>query len=80
MNAGHTTTRIFMQKLAAGIDEILNGSGPRTNGFVLLAFPFDAKSGARVNYVSNAERADIVVSLKEILARFEGQSETKGSA
>ena len=32
------------------------------------------------NYISNADRADVVTLLKEQLARFEGQPEMKGSA
>jgi len=43
-------------------------------------FPFDTPEGARTNYISNADRRDIVVALKEIVARFEGQPELKGRA
>lgn len=74
-------TVAFMQTLAAAIDEILNGpKRPKENGFVLLVFPFGAEEGQRTNYVSNADRKDIVVALKEIVARFEGQAEVKGRA
>jgi hypothetical protein len=69
-----------MNALALGIDKILNGKvGNKTNGFVLLVFPFEGHEG-RCNYISNAERKDIVVLLKEQLARFEGQPELKGHA
>lgn len=69
----------LMRSLATGVDEILNGKkNPRRNGFVLLVFPFGAEEGKRCNYVSNAERADIVVLLKEMVARFEGQPEQSG--
>ena len=71
------------QRLAGAIDQILNGYGARQNGFVLLTFPFDkpdAKAASFVNYVSNAQRADMLVALKEIVARFEGQAAQSGPA
>ena len=72
---------MILQALAAGIDSALNGKQrPGQNGFVLLVFPFDGPDNARVNYVSNAKREDIVVALKEIVARFEGQPDTRGHA
>lgn len=43
-------------------------------GIVLLVAPFNAPPNARVNYVSNAARDDIVVLLKEVVARFEGRA------
>jgi predicted component of type VI protein secretion system len=67
----------LMQSLAGGINKILNGeakAADRKNGFVLLTFPFNAPEGARTNYVSNANRDDIIVALKEIVARFEGRA------
>jgi hypothetical protein len=71
----------LMKSLAAGIDEIMNGKvRPKKNGFVLLVFPFDGPEDQRCNYVSNAERADIVVLLKELVARFEGQTLQSGRA
>ncbi len=39
----------------------------------LLISPFSAPEGARTHYVSNANRADMLVALKEIVARFEGR-------
>lgn len=71
------------QRLADAMDQILNGDGPRRIGFVLLTFPFDkpgAKAASLVNYVSNAQRADMLVALKEIVARFEGQAAQSGRA
>ena len=70
------TTRSYLREVAKGLDRVLNGdkTGPdRTTGFVLLAFPFGAEPGRRVNYASNAERADMLAALKEIVARFEGR-------
>lgn len=76
-------TKEFMQGLARGIDTILNGDeaqSPTRMGFVLLTFPFDRMHGTRVNYVSNCDRDDILVALKEIQARFEGSSHQSGRA
>ena len=68
-----------MNALAQGLDKVLNhGHLPlKKTGFVLLVFPFGDHAG-RCNYISNAERDDIVVLLKEQLARFRGMPETKG--
>lgn len=71
-----------MQALAGGLDDILNeGSkkGERHTGFVLLVFPFGSTDG-RCNYISNADRVDIKVLLREQLRRFEGQPEMTGRA
>jgi len=72
-----------MNEVARGLDKIFNGKagGPgRKTGFVLLVFPFDGHEG-RCNFISNgADRKDIVVLFKEMIARFEGQPEMKGKA
>jgi len=75
--------RAQMNTLAASLDKAFNGDKrgrDKTTGFVLLMFPFGAEEGARTNYISNADRRDIVVALKEIVARFEGQPAIKGRA
>lgn len=41
---------------------------------VLLVAPFNAPVGARVNYIGNGKRADIVTMMKEVVARFEGRA------
>lgn len=73
----------MMNAIAGGLDDILNpgrkGGEPKENGFVLLVFPLEGHDG-QCNYISNARRQDIVVLLKEQLARFEGQAEVQGSA
>lgn len=72
----------LMNGLAHTLDEIFNGDahGPdRKTGFILMVFPFGNTDG-RANYISNAERADVVTMLKEQLARFEGQPEMTGRA
>jgi hypothetical protein len=44
-----------------------------------MVFNFGESSG-RLNYISNAERDDVMTMLKEQLARWEGQPEMKGTA
>lgn len=68
-----------MNVLAGLLDHQFNGDGPKRVAFVLLITEFDNMAG-RVNYISNGQRKDIVVMLKEVLARFEGQAEQKGTA
>jgi hypothetical protein len=74
--------RSQMTNLARGLDEILNRDKhgeDRTVGFVLLVFEL-GDHGGECNYVSNAERDDIRVLLKELVARFEGQAFNEGNA
>jgi hypothetical protein len=75
--------RDTMNKVAGAIDEAFNGTArgnDRKVGFVLLVFPFGADDG-RCNYISNgASREDIVVMMREQIARFTGQPEQSGSA
>lgn len=70
-----------MKRLARLVDEFFNGDlrgHDRKTGFVLMVFPFH--HDGRCNYISNADRADIVTLLKEQIARFEGQPELAGKA
>jgi hypothetical protein len=72
-------TSQMMRAMARSIDDTLNtGAGPKKAGFVLLVMPFDGPPGARTNYISNAEREDVVAMLKEVVARFEVQAEVTG--
>ncbi len=72
-----------MNAVARGLDDVFNGpakGADRKVGFVLLVFPFGATDG-RCNYISNgADRRDIVVMMKEQIARFEGQANVVGRA
>lgn len=73
--------RAQMNVLAQTLDEFLNGDATgadRKNGFVLLVFPFGHEG--RANYISNAKREDVLVLLKEQVARFEGQADVTGKA
>lgn len=72
----------LMNKLASVLDGAFNGElrgKHRKNGFVLLVFPFGSNDG-RCNYISNADRKDIVTMMKEQIKRFEGQPEVSGRA
>ncbi len=76
---------VSMMKAIAGVlDEAFNGDAKgeaRQTGFILMVFPFvEAKEGGRCNYISNANRADVVTMLKEQIKRFEGQPDIKGHA
>lgn len=73
--------REMMNALAEGIDQILNGKGkpePKKVGFVLLMFEFGQTEGGRVNYISNADRADMIAAMHEWLARAESRYDDKG--
>lgn len=75
-------SEIEYQKIARTLDVTLNGPSakPKRIGFALFVFEFGKVSGGRVNYVSNADRADMLTAVKEWLARAEGrviETETK---
>jgi hypothetical protein len=74
-----------MRTLAQGLDRVLNGKdvkgADRKVGFVLLVFNMnDGAREGQCNYISNADRADIAVMLKEMIARWEGQPKQTGHA
>ena len=72
-----------MNALAGFLDEQFNGDAKgdaRETGFVLLVFPFTGAEGGRCNFITNADRRDVVTLMKEMIARFEGQPEMKGTA
>lgn len=71
--------QVLMKEVAKMVDEMFNGiTRPKRTGFILMVFPFD--HDGRCNYMSNAERSDVVIMLKEQIARFEGQPEIRGNA
>jgi hypothetical protein len=68
-----------MNSMAQYIDRYFNGPDrKKTTGFVLMTFAFGGEG--RCNYISNARREDVVVALKEQLARFEGSPDVTGHA
>jgi hypothetical protein len=73
-----------MAAIVQALDEMFNEGAKgndRKTGFVLMVFPFGDDFDGRCNYMSNgAAREDIVTLMKEMIARFSGQPEIKGSA
>jgi hypothetical protein len=66
--------REMMNVLAEMIDTMFNGPGkPPKVGFVLLTTKFGQTSGGRVNYIGNGSREDMIVMMKEYVARAEGR-------
>lgn len=70
--------RKTMNKLAEGIDTVLNGGvtieGLKRVGFVLMVY--DLKDGAspnggQFNYISNSERIDVMACMREILEKYD---------
>lgn len=57
------------------IDSAINPDGVRRWGFALLLFGLDGQgvNDSRMNYISNADRDDMLRALKELVARFEGR-------
>lgn len=67
---------IDYQGIAKSLDVTLNGDarrGERSIGFAIFIFEFGKTDGGRVNYVSNAARDEMLVAVREWLARAEGR-------
>lgn len=70
-----------MRNVAKVLDRFFNGELRGQDRFVLLVFPVGEENGGRCNFISNGvDRNDVVALMKEMIARFEGQPETKGNA
>ena len=64
-----------MNEVAHSLDKLFNPNlNDKKVGFALLVFPLNEEPG-RMNYLSNAQRDDMINSLKEFIARAEGQIE-----
>jgi len=60
-----------MQAIAEVIDEFLNEPGrPKTTAFAMLLAPFG--ESARVNYISNAKREDMLQMMRDYLKQNGG--------
>ena len=69
---GLAETTELMQGVASALDECLNGNKkPKKVAFVLLLANFGEVDEGRVNYVSNANRDDIVPMMKGLIDRWE---------
>lgn len=65
-----------MNAFGAILDELLNGNKKgldREWGWALMVFPFGAGDDHRSNYISNANRDDMISTMKEFIARAEGR-------
>ena len=56
-----------MEALARLISAVI----PENHGFCLLVFPF-TKNGGKLNYISDAQRPDVVKVLKQFISKTEG--------
>ena len=57
-----------MNAVAGALNEAFK---PR--GFTLLVFDLGGKPGQRMSYISNADRDDMIVAMKEFIAFHEGR-------
>ena len=73
----------LMNALAHGLDEAFNGpnckAADKKVWFFLTCGNFDEPAG-RFNYISNADKMDVRVVLKDVLARIEGRLTEEGKA
>ena len=65
--------RKVMNEIAAAISSAINPSGQKRNGFALLVFPFGQPNNGHRCYISNANREDMLATMKEFIARAEGR-------
>jgi len=61
-----------IRKVANHIGGAIGSALPPGYGFALLVFGLGETAG-RMNYISNADREDMLAALKELVARFEGR-------
>lgn len=58
----------LMQTVAQMVDGGLNGrAGERTVAFAIVLAPFGEKPVGRVNFISNADRADMIAMMQEYI-------------
>lgn len=76
-NDGWLKSDAQMNALGRAIDEIFNGKDvppeKKEWGFALLVFRFGQGDDHRSNYLSNANREDMIATMKEFIARAEGR-------
>jgi hypothetical protein len=68
--------RALMNVLAEVLDQQFNGKGqPKKVGFALLVYNLgeNLTGTGRINYIGNGNREDVLVALKELIARWEGR-------
>ena len=70
--SGHGPIQPQHSKVMNDIAELLDGVFAGY-GFTLMVFDLNAISGGHMNYISNANRADMVAAMKEFIAAEEGR-------
>ena len=66
----------LMQSIGAILAEALSDHTKATGekyGFALLMFGMTDKESNRMNYISNANREDMIAAMREFIARAEGR-------
>lgn len=63
-----------IEEMARGIGGAIGSCLPPSVGFALVLFGY--RAGDVLTYLSSAERPGMIVVLKDLLARLEGQEET----
>ena len=77
MDPVQTEYRETLNKVAKAVDLAFNPEEKRkTVGFGILLFNFGKIEAGRMNWISNAERKDMIVALKEMVAQLEGRTAT----
>lgn len=66
-----------IRKVGNDVGKIIGSVLPPGYGFALLIFG-TGESAGRMNYISNANRDDMLAALKELIARFEGRYNDQG--
>jgi hypothetical protein len=61
-----------MRDMGRSIDRTINPDGVKRHGFALLMFDLNVSDG-RINYISNANREDMLATMKEFIANCEGR-------
>jgi hypothetical protein len=63
-----------MKAVLSAVDEFINPDKKNKRiGITLLMFPFGNEDSGRINYMSTAERKDMILSMKLLIAKWEGR-------
>lgn len=74
--------RVLMERVLTVIDEAFNGAGtrPEDKKFGFFLTMFEMNTPGRFNYISNSDKLDVHVMLKEITSRLEARLSEEGRA
>ena len=70
-----TSIKVVLNILAETIDTFLQSCFKKKLGFCLIVFPFHL--GGIANYVSNAEREDMINALEETVLRLKNNQDNR---